>query len=136
MHHARQIQKFRTDGKTASPERLIVLLYERLGRDLDEARAAIEAGDAERRHTALLHAQEIIEELSYAVNTDIWPEGEGLIALYDYLLDLLVRANIQADLAPIAEASKTVNDLADAWRAAYVELATTSTANDPAASAV
>ena len=126
MRREQQINKFRSDGKTVSPERLVVLLYERLAGDLADAHAAIIDGDSERRHAMLLHAQEIIEELAYAVRPDVWEGGDGLIALYDYLLALLVKANIKSDTAAIAEAARTVDGLAGAWREAYVELATVS----------
>jgi flagellar protein FliS len=124
MRKAEQLKKFQSDGKTVSPERLLVMLYERLGRDLAEATAALRDGDAERRHGCLVHAQEIIEELAYAVRPDVWESGEGLLALYEYLLELLVKANINSDRAALAEASRIVADLTEAWRQAYVELAT------------
>ena len=124
MRRAEQLKKFQSDGKTVSPERLLVMLYERLGRDLADAAAAIGDGDAERRHSCLVHAQEIIEELAYAVRPDVWESGEGLLALYEYLLELLVKANINSDRAALTEASRMVADLTEAWRQAYIELAT------------
>ena len=124
MRRADQLEKFRTSGKTMSPERIIVLLYERLGRDLDQARAAIVDGDAEIRHNALLHAQEIIAELSYAVRPDVWEAGEGLLALYEYVLELLVKANINSDVVPIDQAAKVISQLTAAWQEAYVEVST------------
>lgn len=124
MRKADQLQKFKSDGKTVSPERLLVMLYERLGRDLAEAAAAIADGDAERRHNCLVHAQEIIEELAYAVNPEVWDSGNGLLALYQYLLELLVKANINSDRRALAEAAGIVTELTAAWRQAYVEIAT------------
>ncbi|MEM9200528.1 MAG: flagellar export chaperone FliS [Actinomycetota bacterium] len=124
MRKADQLAKFKNDGKTVSPERLLVMLYERLGRDLAEAATAITEGDAERRHRTLVHAQEIIEELAYAVNPDVWESGDGLLALYQYLLELLVKANIGSDLRALREASAIVGDLTEAWRQAYVEIVT------------
>ena len=125
MRRAEQLQKFRTDGNTVSPERLVVLLYERLERDLVDARAAIDAGDAERRHGALLHAQEIVEELSYAVRTDVWDAGKNLVAIYDFVLELLVQANVGPNAAAVDEAATLIHDLTVAWREAYVSLAST-----------
>ena len=42
--------------------------------------------------------------------------------LYDYLLSLLVRANIEASTFDIDEAAGIVNDLTEAWRTAYLSL--------------
>lgn len=122
MHKASQLQKFTSDGKTVSPERLLVLLYERLGRDCAEAALAIAEKDASRRHRALVHAQEIVEELAYAVRPDVWESGDGLLAIYQYILDLLVKANINSDLRALDEATRIVTDLTEAWRRAYVEI--------------
>lgn len=124
MRKAEQLQRFKSDGKTVSPERLLVLLYERLGRDCAEAAIAIAEQDASRRHRALVHAQEIVEELAYAVRPDVWASGDGLLALYQYLLELLVKANIGSDVGALNEASGIIADLTDAWRQAYVEIAT------------
>ena len=122
MRKADQLKKFQSDGKTVSPERLLVLLYERLGRDLDDAASAIVDGDAERRHSSLVHAQEIVEELAYAVRPDVWESGDGLLALYDYVLELLVKANVNSDRAAVTEAQRIVADLTEAWRQAYLDL--------------
>ena len=103
MRKSDQLKKFQSDGKTVSPERLLVMLYERLGRDLADAAVAIVDGDAERRHSCLVHAQEIVEELAYAVRPDVWQSGEGLLALYEYVLELLVKANINSDRAALTD---------------------------------
>ncbi len=129
MRKVEQLQRFRSDGKSVSPERLVILLYERLGRDLAEASAAIDEGAGERRHNSLLHAQRIVEELSYAVRPELWEGGDGLMALYGFVLDLLVKANISADRSAVEEAAKIISDLSEAWRDAYVSLATSQDAS-------
>ena len=123
MSRAHAQRRYQTDGlQSVSPERLVILLYERARRDVDEARTAIESGRTEARHNALLHAQQIIEELAYAVQPDVWEGGEGLLALYDYLLGLLVRANVGASTAALDEAASIIEELLGAWRTAYVSL--------------
>ena len=120
-----QRRRFQTDGmQSVSPQRLVILLYERALRDLAEARGAIVEPDWETRHRAHLHAQEIIEELAYSLRVDLWPGAENLLAIYDYVLGLLVKANIGADLRALAEAEKLVGDLASSWREAYVTVQT------------
>ncbi len=116
-------RRFQTDGmQSVSPERLVILLYERALRDLTEARAAIAESDRETRHRTLLHAQEIIEELAYSLQVDVWPGAEGLLAIYDYVLSLLVKANIGSDVRPLDEAARLIGDLATSWREAYVSI--------------
>jgi len=123
-----QLQRFRSDGRSVSPERLVILLYDRLSRDLRDALNAIEAEEMELRHKALLHAQQIVEELSYAVRPDLWDGGDRLISLYDFVLELLVKGNVGADSAAIQHAAKIIDGLADAWRQAYVAVTPTTTA--------
>lgn len=123
MSRANAQRRYQSDGmQSVSPERLVILLYERARRDLEEARAAIDAGATETRHNALLHAQQIIEELAYAVQPEVWEGGEGLLALYDYLLGLLVRANVGSSATAIDEAAKIIEELLGAWRTAYISL--------------
>lgn len=115
--------RFQADGlQSVSPERLVIMLYERAGRDLSEAREAILASNLEVRHRCLLHAQEIVEELAYAVQPEVWQGGETLIAIYQYLLELLVKANIDANLVALDEAATLIAELAGAWREAYISL--------------
>lgn len=118
-----QRRRFQTDGmQSVSPERLVILLYERVLRDLEEARGAMVDPDRETRHRTLLHAQEIIEELAYSLQADVWPGSDSLLAIYDYVLGLLVKANIGSDLVPLDEAARLVGDLAASWREAYVSI--------------
>lgn len=120
MRRTDQLQRFRSDGQSVSPERLVVLLYDRLSRDLRDALSAIDAEAREPRHNALLHAQQIVEELSYAVRPDIWDGGDRLISLYDFVLELLVKGNVGADRSAIEHAAGIIDGLADAWRQAYL----------------
>lgn len=116
-----QRHRYQTDGmQSVSPERLLILLYERLQRDVREAGTAIAAKETESRHHALVHAQQIVEELAYAVRPQAWEGGDSLIAIYDYLLGLLVQANVEARRAPLDEAGRIIGDLLEAWRGAYL----------------
>jgi flagellar protein FliS len=103
---------------TASPERLLVMLYDRLALDLRRAEVAIEARNAYDAHERLTNAQAIISELRAALDLEIWPEGASLIAVYDYLLRLLVDANVHKDAMKVAEAQMLVEPLREAWRSA------------------
>ena len=69
-------------------------------------------------HTRLTNAQAIVTELRTELNTSIWPEGASLIAVYDYIIKLLVDANVYKDATKVAEARMLVAPLHDAWRTA------------------
>ena len=100
---------------TASPNRLVVMLYDRLLKDLNSASTAIGGANIEAAHRALLHAQEIVAELSGSLDLSLWPEGAQLKALYDYLTERLVRANMTKDAAFVAECLEVVEPLRDAF---------------------
>lgn len=100
---------------TASPNRLVVMLYDRLLKDLNTAFAAVGDGNIEVAHRSLVHAQEIVAELSGSLDLTMWPEGAQLKALYDYLTDRLVRANASKDVALIAECLEITEPLRDAF---------------------
>ncbi len=100
---------------TASPARLVVMLYDRLVKDLHAASAAIEGRDIETSHGALVHAQDVVAELSSSLDLDAWPEGSSLAALYDFLTDRLIQANVTKDATLVAACIEVVEPLRDAW---------------------
>jgi flagellar secretion chaperone FliS len=109
---------------TASPARLLVMLYDRLVLDLERAEQALLARDRAAAGRQLLHAQDIVLELRTSLQVDAWSGGPGLDSLYTFLLTELVRANVAGDAARVAACRGLVEPLADAWR----EIATTQVA--------
>jgi flagellar protein FliS len=91
----------------------VVLLYQRLQRDLDDALDAMASRDHERSHFALLHAQEIVAELDTALDADLWDGAAQLSQLYCYL---------RKDPRPVKECISVIAPVADAWAAAWVEV--------------
>ena len=103
---------------TASPARLVTMLYDRLVRDLDDAELAISLADLPAAHRTLRHAQDIVQELSSSLDVSRWEGGEGLQRLYTWLLERLVAANVAKDAAIVAECREVVEPLRDAWHEA------------------
>ena len=108
---------------TASPQRLLVMLYDRLALDLERAERALELGDRSAAHEQLQHAQEIVLELQASLRVDIWDGGPRLAALYTWLLTELMRANVKGSVRVVADCRKIVEPLRDAWREAAASLA-------------
>jgi flagellar protein FliS len=103
---------------TASPGKLLVLLYERLARDLHQGEEALRAGDREQAHEALVHAQEIVLELRTTLDLDSWAGAAGLAGLYGFLLTEVIGANIGNDPDRVAACRELVEPLREAWREA------------------
>ena len=109
---------------TASPQRLLVMLYDRLALDLERAQAAFVTGDRTEANLQLQHAQDIVLELRSSLQVDAWEGGPRLAALYTWLLGELVQANVKADRNRVASCLQVVEPLRDAWRHAATSLAT------------
>ncbi len=103
---------------TASPGKLLVMLYDRLVLDLAQGEEAVRAGDRDRSAERLTHAQEIILELRTTLDLDAWSGAPGLANLYGFLLTELIGATIGRDADRIAACRALVEPLRDAWREA------------------
>jgi flagellar protein FliS len=115
--------RYLTDSvSTASPARLVVMLYDRLGLDLRRAAEAQHGQDPFAAAGHLLHAQQIIAELMSSLRVDLWPEGENLASLYSFMLTELIAVNTAADPARLAVVSTMVTELRDSWAAAGAAL--------------
>ena len=103
---------------TASPSRLLVMLFERLVLDVQRGLEAQRRGDFEETHRQLTHAQDIVLELQASLRADEFKGGYDLAALYSFLHRQLVMANIRKDAVITDEVLTLVTDLCDAWRLA------------------
>jgi flagellar protein FliS len=104
---------------TASPGRLLVMLYDRLALDLARAGEALSAGDRSAAHERLIHAQDIVTELASSLDHSAgWDGSKGLAALYTWLGSELVRVNIFGDLNRLAGCQSVVEPLRQSWHAA------------------
>jgi flagellar secretion chaperone FliS len=107
---------------TASPQQLLVMLYERLALDLQRASEALRQGEPSKAHEPLLHAQEIVLELNASLDVGAWDGASNLAALYDYLHSELVKANIGKNLRITDFCLDLVSTLRDTWRDAALGL--------------
>jgi flagellar protein FliS len=103
---------------TASPARLLVMLYERLVLDVQRGLEAQQRGDLEETHKQLTHAQDIVMELHSSLKVEAFKGGQDLSTLYGYLHRQLVLANIRKDAGITADCLKIVTDLCETWRQA------------------
>src|SRR4051794_38738290 len=103
---------------TASPAKLLLMLYDRLVLDLIQGEEALRTGDREPAHERLTHAQEIILELRTSLDIEAWSGAPGLASLYGYLLIELIGANLARDADRVAACRGLIEPLRDAWRTA------------------
>lgn len=103
---------------TASPARLLIMLYDRLVLDLQRAVELGDAGEFLGAGRQLMHAQEIVLELQGSLKIDAWDGAAQLSGIYAWLHSEMVRANVHRDVAATRGCLALVEPLADAWREA------------------
>lgn len=107
---------------SATPVRLLTMLYDRLLLDLNRAELAHENQDWPVASDNLLHAQAIIAELTSSLKVELWDGGKGLLALYTYVSAALITANVQRDANCIRECISLLEPLREAWHEAAGQL--------------
>ena len=104
---------------TASQNRLVTMVYDRLLRDVRHALAAVEQGDTAEVHQSLVHAQELLSALDQGLDETQWPGVRDLHRLYDYVGRRMVAGNVTKSAAPLRECLAILEPLAAAWHEAY-----------------
>ncbi|NJC21210.1 flagellar protein FliS [Arthrobacter pigmenti] len=107
---------------SASPVRLLTMLYDRLMLDLARAAAAQEKGEWAEASEQLLHAQAILGELTASLKTDEWDGAEGLKSLYAYVMTALIQANIGRSIDRTRECVELLEPIRTAWHEAAESL--------------
>jgi flagellar secretion chaperone FliS len=100
---------------TASPEQLVVMLYDGAGRFLRQAEAALGEGAFEHAHDRLGRGEAIIDELLATLDMDQGEIAERLQAIYVYCKRCLMDARMQRDAAQISLVIRLLAELRDAW---------------------
>lgn len=88
---------------TASPEELTLMLYKGAVKFISLSINAIDKKEMDEANNNILKAQTIYNELlvTLDMNYDI---SKNLASLYEYLINLLVQANIKKDISLLEEA--------------------------------
>ncbi|WP_223692967.1 flagellar export chaperone FliS [Leifsonia poae] len=107
---------------SASPVRLLTMLYDRLVLDLTRAETALEAQNWPVAWENLRHADQIVAELASSLRLDAWDGADGLLQLYTYVADLIVYGNIDRDADRVREAISLVEPLRQTWHEAAAAL--------------
>jgi len=120
--YAQRSQYNRDAILSATPVRLLTMLYDRLLLDLGRAEVAQLDGRWPAASENLVHAQAIVAELTSTLRVEVWDGGEGLLALYTYASTALINANIQRDVALTRECIGLLEPLRQAWHEAAAQL--------------
>ena len=111
-----------TAVETASPERLIIMLYEGAVKFINQAKISMHEENIEETNKALIKAQDIISELMIGLNMEAGEIAQNLYNLYDYFKQRLVEANTKKDDAILDEILGHLVELRDTWIEAAAKL--------------
>jgi len=102
--------------KTASPEQLMLMLYDGAIRFLSQGIISIENGMIDKRAYFINKASAIIAEFAATLDrTRDEQLAENLDALYSYMLNRLMEGNRANDAEPLEEVKSMLTDLRTTW---------------------
>lgn len=108
-----------TGVAAASPQKLVVMLYEGAVKAIYNAKAAVARKDVGARGASISRAIAIIDEgLRPALDLDAGGDiAANLMALYEYIVNRLLYANLKGDEPSLDEAASLLVELKGAWEA-------------------
>lgn len=106
----------RNKFETASPHKLILMLYEGLLRYGNQAVKLIEGQNIVESNRYIQKMQDILYELITVLNMEQGGEiADNLRNLYLYMIDQLVQANMSKNADQISEVMTLIADIKSAW---------------------
>ncbi len=105
------------DISTSSQSQLIIMMYDGALQAVNRSIECINQKDIAGRSRHILKAQDIINELSLALDMEQGGEvAKTLEQLYQFVLNQLIQANITSDKIYLETVIKVLSPLHDAWR--------------------
>lgn len=105
-----------TQIETASPERLLLMLYDGAIRFANTAKKALEDKDFNTANTNCLKVQNILNELMVTLDMKVGGElAKNLFDLYDFMTRQTVQANISKNAQLLTGVLDILKDLREAW---------------------
>lgn len=115
-----------TSVETASPEKLILMLYDGAIKFINQAKISMDEKNIEETNKALIKTQNIISELIIGLNMDTGEIARNLYNLYDYFQRRLVEANTKKDTGILDEVLGYLEELRDTWAEAAAKIKSSS----------
>ena len=100
---------------TATPERLVVMLYDGANRFLIQGAAAMRGGDLTVTNDRLRRAEAIINELRSTLDMSAGQVATNLESIYAFCQRLLLEARLKQDADKIDHVARLLRELRDAW---------------------
>lgn len=115
-----QYQKIKNEAiSLATPEELILMLYDGALKFLNKALIAIEKNDYDACNVNIQKVQDIVRELQTSLKME-YEISHQLYELYDYIYRVSYQANIKKDPERLNELLDIFRSLRDAWKEAML----------------
>lgn len=113
-----------TQIQTATPEKLLIMLYNGAINFLNKAKVYMEEKDFAQTNTFMLKAQAIITEFMNTIDWEPNPDfAQNLYSLYEFMNYTLIQANIRKDPEKVDTVIDLLKTLKSAWEEASVKIA-------------
>ena len=103
---------------TATPDRLLLMMYNGALKFIKTAREGIVEKDIEKANNHIIKVQDIVYELMSSLDLETGELAQNLLALYYYINNRLMEANINKDEEILKEVESLLTDMRDAWKEA------------------
>lgn len=100
--------------QTASKEEIITMLYDGAIKFCNIAATELELKNMESVNTNLKKTQRIIEELILTLDMR-YPVSQEFKQVYEYIIELLVQANVKKDKELLERACNEIRGMRDTW---------------------
>jgi flagellar protein FliS len=100
---------------TASPEQLVVMLYDGAGRFLRQAEGSMLDGSWLVASEKLSRAEAIIDELLATLDMDAGEVADRLQSIYVFCKARLIEARIERDSVRVDQVARLLGELREAW---------------------
>ena len=100
---------------TASPEQLVVMLYDGAGRFLRQAEGSMLEGSWLQASEKLSRAEAIIDELLATLDMDAGEVADRLQSIYVFCKMRLIEARIERDAVRVDQVARLLGELREAW---------------------
>ncbi|MDL1163247.1 flagellar export chaperone FliS [Yersinia pestis] len=108
---------FNTQINTATKGELTLMLYSGCVKFLKLAVKEMDNGNYEQKNSYLTRAINILDELVITLDMK-YDISQSLSSLYNYIKELIIKANVKAEQEPLMESIKLMTELRDTWHEA------------------
>jgi flagellar secretion chaperone FliS len=112
-----------TSIKTANRGQLLIMLYEAAIRNVKKASIALDNKDLPAKGMAIGKAHDIVNELLNTLDFEVGGDiARDLERLYNFIIEQLVKANMENSKDSLTSVEKILENLLSAWRVAVEQM--------------